>query len=223
MPAVAIAWTSLATLVLCTARPAPRATERGGDRRIAAITICSPTGTGGVNGDCDGGTFDTQQVVLGPGGSTINDYGFGGATDEHSTVLPPGYLKDNSDYLFVVASGYKPVNRDIGAVVLSSSAPDANGQWVLQPADGYGVYPPDLGAVFLAPVAQGKCPPPNADTGLQDATFDLAYAAPGSVLKDPTSESGRLLMIYEGTNTCIGSPGGKNPGTGAYETIGVAP
>jgi hypothetical protein len=203
--AAAIVLTGLAMWVRCPANATPRAAEPDGERRIASITICSSAGTGGVNGDCDAGTFDTQQVALGPEGPTINDYGFGGATDEHSTVLPPGYLGDNSDYLFVLASGYKPVNRDIGAVVLSSSGPDASDQWILQPADGYGVYPPDLGAVFLAPVAQGKCPPPNASTGLQDATFDLAYAAPGSVFRDPTSESRRLLMIYEGTNTCIGS------------------
>jgi hypothetical protein len=65
-------------------------------------------------------------------------------------------------------------------------------------------------------MAHGACP-----TDPPDSTFDLDYAAPGSVFLDPTNPSntgsGNLLMIYEGTNGCIGT----NP-SAFYSTIGIA-
>ncbi len=37
-----------------------------------------------------------------------------------------------------------------------------------------------------------------------DPEFDLNYAAPGSVLQDPTRAQGNLMMIYEAENHCPG-------------------
>ena len=54
------------------------------------------------------------------------------------------------------------------------------------------------------------------------------YADPGSVVLDPTNPfdlgAGNLLMIYEGTNRCIGLTGGDNvqQNNSFYSTIGVA-
>ena len=76
--------------------------------------------------------------------------------------------------------------------------------------------------MFLSPTAQGQCPDTLGQPANQDPTFDLAYAAPGSLFRDPTSESGRLLMIYEGTNACVGNPGGDKLDQGAYESTGIA-
>ncbi len=55
----------------------------------------------------------------------------------------------------------------------------------------------------------------------QDQTFDLNYAAGGSVVKDSTAGNGTLLMIYEGSNDCIGNPGGPKTGDG-YLSLAIA-
>jgi hypothetical protein len=186
---------------------------------ITAITVCA-NGAGDPGPSCPAGTYDTQQVVLGPTGTTINLYGAHGATDEHASAFPPGALQGNTDYIFFVASGTFE-NPDIGVLALSGGAgPAANGQWTMDFAAGYGSYAEGHGTVFLAPVVQGRCPT-AADPTQQDQTFDLAYAAAGSVVTDPTAAPGSLLMVYEGVNTCIGSTGGAGK-TGAYITVGVA-
>jgi len=79
--------------------------------------------------------------------------------------------------------------------------------------------------VFLSPSGSG-CPLVNdglasPDPRHQDQTFDLNYAAPGSVISDPAG-GGNLLMIYEGTNTCFGTTGGGPRSKGFYSTVGVA-
>lgn len=189
-------------------------------RSIVSITICSPDSTGAITPAC-GRAYDTERAVLAAGAppQTINQAGFGTATDEHSTVFPPGYLGGNRDYLFFVASGSKGVNPDIGMMVLSSPGPDNHGQWTAQPAtaNGYGSYSAGPGQVFLPPLKPFACPVKE-----QDSTFDLNYGAAGTVFKDPTSESGRLLMVYEGNNDCIGAVGGQKLGSDSYQTIGVA-
>ncbi|HVN76626.1 MAG TPA: hypothetical protein VMT19_09945 [Thermoanaerobaculaceae bacterium] len=189
-------------------------------RSVVAITVCSPDGTAG-QGSCPAGTSDTQQIVLGPSGASINLEGVHAVSDEHSSVFPPGSLGGNSDYRFFVAAG-TDVNPDIGVVVLSGgSGPAANGQWTVGFAPGYGSYSEGYGAVFLEPLTESHCPSVSSATQ-QDPTFDLNYAASGSVVPDVTDLPGHLLMIYEGTETCIGSTGGTKAGTGAYITTGVA-
>ena len=199
---------------------------RSGLRSIASISVCSPAGRGGA-GSCPSGTFDTAQIVLAPDGSgrAFNAYDAGGTSDEHSSVFSPGTLGTNSDYLFFVASGTN-ASTGIGAVVLSGgSGPDGNGQWTFDypEADGYGFYPAGFGQVFRGPFPQGKCPVvADGNPAHQDQTFDLGYAAPGSIVKDPTGPPGSVLMVYECTNACVGDNGGSKTGSGAYEVTAIA-
>ncbi len=208
--------------------PAPGAAAGSTHRpSIASISVCSPSGAGG-QGSCPSGSLDTQQIVLAPDGSgnSINRYeGLNGITDEHSSVFSPGMLGTNRDYLFVVAAGTS-LNKDMAAVVLSGgSGPNDKGQWTfnIPNADGYGAYPDGFGQVFNSPIEQGHCPiVKDGNPTHQDQTFDLGYAAPGSVVIDPTGKPGSLLMIYESVNTCVGSNGGRRSGTGAYITAAIA-
>lgn len=192
---------------------------------ITSISVCSPAGLGGP-GSCPTGSGDTHQLVLAPDGSgnAINTYNAGAAADEHSSVFAPGTLGANNDYVFFIASGAAG-NPGIGDVVLSGGAgPNDHGQWAfhLPTADGYGSYLSGFGQVFRQASSEPNCPQ-VASASQQDQTFDLNYAAPGSVLPDPTGPAGSLLMIYEGTNTCVGSSGGPRAGSGtAYISTGVA-
>jgi hypothetical protein len=189
---------------------------------IASISVCSPAGRGG-NGSCPQGTFDTHQIVLGPDGTSVNQSVAMAITDEHSSVFGPATLNNNPDYLFFVAS-LSPVHSDIGLVVLSGgSGPDRNGQWTMDfaRADGYGSYPAGYGQIFESPSGT-HCPTvADGNPAHQDQTFDLNYAAPGSIVLDPTSPPGNLLMIYEGTIICFGQTSGTRS-TGFYSTVGVA-
>ena len=190
---------------------------------IVSLSVCSPNGT--VSSvSCDDGTLDTQQIVLGPNGQVINSNGPHAISDEHASVFPPGSLGGNNDYLFFLAGGSAGVNPDIGVLVLDAGrGPDQSGQWVMDFAPDYDAYPSGFGTVFLAPFVQGQCPnAPDGDAGKQDQTFDLGYAAAGSIVKDPTSAPGSLLMVYEGTNTCINNPGGPKLGDGSYESTAIA-
>jgi len=215
---------------------------------IVSISVCSSENKPGTlkQGSCGTGLFDTHQIVLGsePQGISINDYVHGGVSDEHQSIFAPDALNGNSDYLFFVASRTQ-LDNDTGVVVLSGvpgMEPDPNtGQWTLDFAKDYGYYPnaipcatPDASptssiapyaAVFLSPTGSG-CPDvndgqPSPDPRHQDQTFDLNYAAPGSIIFDPTSGAGNLLMVYEGTNTCFGNTGGSRS-NGFYSSIGVA-
>lgn len=178
---------------------------------IASISVCSANGAGGP-GSCLSGSFDTTQIVLAPDGSNpINKYsGMAGVSDEHQSIFSPGTLQTNNDYLFFVAT-HTDLNTDTGVVVLSGGAgPNKNGQWTFDfpKADGYDSYPSGFGQIFLSAVGR-DCPTvPDGNPAHQDQTFDLNYAAPGSVVVDPTSGAGDLLMLYEGTNTCFGVASG---------------
>lgn len=194
-------------LILCSARaqtPHPSV--------ITSISVCSPTGNGGA-GSCPSGSFDTHQIVLGPGGTSVNSssLGVGAAPDEHSTIFAPGTLAANQDYLFFLASA-EGGNPGIGVAVLSGgSGPNNNGQWVLDfpKTDGYGSYTGGFGQVFNPAGRLQTCPVvADGNPAHQDQTFDIHYAAPGSIVKDPTAAPGALLMVYEGTNACIGNSGG---------------
>ena len=195
--------------------------------QIAGISVCSLTGTT-ASISCGPGTMDTQQLVLAPSGGAINDYGgLGGLSDEHGSVFPPGSLHGNSDYVFFLASR-TALDSDTGVVALSGGAgPNASGQWTVEFAsiDNYGYYPAftpaGFGQLFLPPTGR-QCPTaPNNDVTQQDQTFDLNYAAAGSIVKDPTSAPGSLLMIYEGANKCPGTLSG-SPAGGAYIVDAVA-
>ena len=179
---------------------------------IASIAVCSATGAGG-QGSCPSGSFDTHQPVLGPGGVPVNKSSLGvdPAPDEHSTVFAPGTLGSNPDYLFYLASSENG-HAAIGVAVLSGgSGPNKNGQWSLDypRTDGYGSYTGGFGQVFNPSTNGGVCPTvSDGNPAHQDQTFDMHYAASGSILKDPTAPPGSFLMVYEGTNACIGNAGG---------------
>lgn len=172
-----------------------------------------------------------NQQVLGPNDKAINRFGgLDTIADEHSTILPPGTVPGHQDYLFFLG-GTAGLNTSNGMVVLSGGhGPDKNGQWTLDFAHDYGLYDPkgspeeSNGQVFSAPIGRTDCPV-IADARNQDPTFDLNYASGGSVVIDPTNKGPReLLMVYEGTNRCIGLTGGKTQNTidSFYASIGVA-
>ena len=169
------------------------------------------------------------------GSSSINCYGgLESLADEHSTVLPPGTLPGHDhDYLFFVPAKTclnddqtKATGSTSGLVVLTSTGPEAGGVWALAYAADYGYYNETFshqavqghGQIFLAPVDRSSCP------ATPDATFDLNYANPGSVVVDPTRSGGdKLLMVYEGTNDCVSywTNGGTQDGN-FYSTLGIA-
>lgn len=204
-------------------------------KMIASISVCKVGA--GPSGSCPSGSVDSLQPILAPaaqGGGVINAYGgLLGVSDEHVTILPPGtFPAHTSDYLFLVASQTAlSQGQGPGLVVLTGGAgPDANGQWTLDYAPDYGRYKPSNsagsqnGEVFTSSVGLKNCPVVT-DATLQDPTFDLIYAAPGSVVIDPTNPSntgpGDLLMAYEGTNTCIGVTNQGDSGN-FYSTVGIA-
>jgi hypothetical protein len=79
------------------------------------------------------------------------------------------------------------------------SGPNQNGQWTfsIPTADGYGSYLSGFGTLFVAPTGP-NCPSvADGNPAHRDSTFDLEYAAPGSVVVDPTGPPGSMLMAYE--------------------------
>jgi uncharacterized protein (TIGR03437 family) len=119
--------------------------------------------------------------------------------DEHTTVFPPA--AGSSTYLVFGAS--KLSGGSGGAVVLQSTD--------LKTFD----YATALGysrQVMAPPQPIDQCNPTF------QTEFDGNYAAPGSVVQDPTLPPGNLIVIYEAENHC---PGGVyNPEF--YATVGFA-
>jgi hypothetical protein len=224
------------TLLLMSAPMSARADD-GSDhpRSIVSISVCSPNATG-ASVSCPSGTGDTRQPVLAPDGRfPLNNYGgLGTLADEHSTIFSPGTLPGHGDYLFFVATRttLNPISSGVVALT-GGNGPNKNGQWTLDFAQDYGHYFPNNpagqqnGQLFLSPVEHRNCPTVS-DAKLQDQTFDLNYADPGSVVLDPTNRAnkgpGSLIMIYEGTNRCIGLKDGDNviAQNSFYSTIAVA-
>jgi hypothetical protein len=171
-------------------------------------------------------TIDASLPVLGPNGMEINQYVGGGIADEHSTIFKPGTLRTTQPgYRFFVATPLP--NQEHGTLVLDSTSPNAPGttdSWILDYARQYGNYGGAKGPVFSPAMSHTECPQPDAK-GHQDPTFDLNYAGVATVFLDPTNPTneggGSLLMVYEGTNKCVGMPSG--PASKAfYSTIGIA-
>ena len=77
-------------------------------------------------------------------------------------------------------------------------ATDSNFQ-TLTLASGYAT------PALTSPKPFGQCATVGDPGGL-DSEFDENYAAPGSVLQDPTLPDGNLMMIYEGENHCRVDP-----------------
>jgi uncharacterized protein (TIGR03437 family) len=117
--------------------------------------------------------------------------------DEHTTIIPPA--ASGAPYLFFVAGDVSGGNW--GALVLQSTDLKS-----FDFASGYNHE------VLTAPLQFGQC---NASL---DTEFDENYAAPGSVVQDPTRPPGNLIMIYEAENHC---PGGVHQ-VPFYATAGFA-
>jgi hypothetical protein len=119
-------------------------------------------------------------------------------SDEHTTIIPT----PDGSYLFFSASSLP--DKIAGAVVLEtrdlvnfSFASDR----------GY------ADRVMAAPIPFGSCDPTRV------GEFDLNYAAPGSVVQDPTRAPGNMMMFYEAENHC---PDGTDWQRPFYATVGYA-
>jgi hypothetical protein len=119
--------------------------------------------------------------------------------DEHTTIIPP--ISGSGPYLLFGASRVSGGPAGAGAVVLQSTD---LANFIF--ATGY------TSPVLESPVAFSSCDPNYA------TEFDENYAAPGSVLQDPTLPAGNLIMLYEAENHC---PGGVNQQP-FYATVGFA-
>jgi uncharacterized protein (TIGR03437 family) len=108
--------------------------------------------------------------------------------DEHTTIIPPA--ASGSPYLVFAAGNISGGNW--GALVLQTTDLKI---FDFAAAQGY------KSEVLTAPLQFGQC------TAAWANTFDENYAAPGSVVQDPTLPPGNLIMIYEAENHC---PGGVN-------------
>jgi len=122
-----------------------------------------------------------------------------GLPDEHTSFMPPA--SSAGSYLLFGASNLGAGTTG-GAVVLeTSNFIDFN-----FPAPGYSPH------VMTPPTAIDQCNPADV------TEFDANYAAPGSVVQDPTLPAGNLIMIYEAENHC---PGGALD-VAYYATVGFA-
>jgi len=121
--------------------------------------------------------------------------------DEHTTFIPRFHGLDG--YLVFGASRVTGVETGAGVVVL-----ETQDLQTFTFATGY------TSPVMSPPLPFTSCKSPIT----YDPEFDLNYAAPGSVVRDPTRPFGNLIMIYEAENHC---PGGQwqQP---YYATVGFA-
>jgi uncharacterized protein (TIGR03437 family) len=103
--------------------------------------------------------------------------------DEHTTIIPPS--ASGAPYLVFAAGNISGGNW--GAVVLQTT--DLR-TFDFATAQGY------KNEVLTAPLQFGQC------TAAWANTFDENYAAPGSVVQDPTLPPGNLIMVYEAENHC---------------------
>src|SRR5581483_11501079 len=103
--------------------------------------------------------------------------------DEHTTFFPPA--EPGSPYLVFSAS--KLSGGTGGAVVLETNDLQT---FTFATSLGYNRQ------VMTPPLAINQCNPTYT------TEFDGNYAAPGSIVQDPTLPPGNLIMIYEAENHC---------------------
>jgi uncharacterized protein (TIGR03437 family) len=122
-----------------------------------------------------------------------------GLPDEHTSFFPPAASGDP----YLVFGAAETAVSIWGAVVLQTT--DLKTFTLATPL-GY------KAPVLTSAMPFDKC---NASGNTE---FDENYAAPGTVVQDPTLPAGNLIMLYEAENHC---PGGVNQ-TPFYATVGFA-
>jgi hypothetical protein len=122
-----------------------------------------------------------------------------GLPDEHTTLMPPA----SSTGPFLVFAAGQIRGGKFGAVVLQTT--DLK-NFNFAAASGYNPQ------VMSGTVLPGQC------NSAYTTEFDGNYAAPGSVVQDPTLPVGNFIMIYEAENHC---PGGVHQ-VPFYATVGFA-
>jgi hypothetical protein len=105
--------------------------------------------------------------------------------DEHTTFFPPA---PGSDKYLVFAANMRSTGGLAGPVVLETTD----------------LRTFSFAAGHTSPVMTALMPFTTCKA-TYDPMFDLNYAAPGSVLQDPTRPPGNLMMIYEAENHCPGA------------------
>ena len=125
--------------------------------------------------------------------------------DEHSSFLPPA--TEGGPYIFFEAAR---VGRT-GAVVLQTTKFKK-----ISLAAGYN------SPVLFAPLEFDECAADVGQPADVDNEFDENYAAPGSVVQDPTLPAGNLIMIYEGENHCRSDASGVHNVQAYFATVGFA-
>lgn len=184
-------------------------------------TVVGPDGQTSINQYAGRGITDEHSSVLPPGsvqlpdGSWNTDYLFFVASDAAGLVQAQGGA--DIGVLALSAMGPQSATKAGPPTYTNSNTWDPNFQWMMNFAsvDGYGTYCDNTGrncvqgTVLLPPIFQGNCPQPptppfsNTNSPLPtDTTFDLSYAAAGSIVPDPTGIPGSMLMLYEGANGC---------------------
>ncbi len=148
-----------------------------------------------------------KSFSVGPDEALIYPGNLKSLPDEHTTIIPLSHRDDpltpGGHYLFFVSAKIDVPGGTGGAVVLETGD--------LQNFDYAAGY---NSPVLHPPLPINKCNPDLAD----NIEFDENYAAPGSVLQDPTLPPRNMIMLYEAENHC---PGGvvNQP---YYATVGFA-
>src|ERR1035438_557808 len=132
-------------------------------------------------------SLQIKSFSVGPDQTLIYPNSLANLPDEHTTLIPPAFA--SGPYLLFGASNISK-GGEFGAVVLQTT--DLKN---FDSASSLGYTP----QVMAGPVPLlGQCNPAYY------TEFD-GYAAPGSVVQDPTLPAGNFIMIYEAENHC--SPG----------------
>jgi len=109
--------------------------------------------------------------------------------DEHTTVIP---LPDGAYRVFAASNTLNSGTGRTGAVVLGTTD-----LMRFERIPGFG-DPANQGLVLSAPSAFTDC------TFTGPSLFDQNYAAPGTVIHDPTLSRGNVIMLYEAEQHCDG-------------------
>jgi len=135
-------------------------------------------------------------VTISVDNETVLSYPAGMDTlaDEHTTIIPIGDPEEPLGYRFFVASDTAASGDGRTGAVVLETRDLVNFDF----AEGFG-DPSEGGLVLWAPVAFSDC------SFAGDSVFDQNYAAPGSVLYDPTRGPGHMLMLYEAEQHCNGT------------------